>query len=198
MGEQLIPRSKRAVIWCVIAIALLTAFDLGTKAWALGALSEPRPELDTPACEHDFAGHVPVQRFRTAPIVLIEGYLEFRYAENCAAAFSMLKDTPLLFRRVLFSLAAVLAIIMLMWMFIKGHGARWFAWSVPFILSGALGNLIDRLRLGYVVDFIRFHLRSGFEWPTFNVADAAITIGVIMLLIDGLTSQAQRKRGEPV
>jgi signal peptidase II len=189
MAEKLVARTKRAVIWCVVATALLTALDLGTKSWALSALSEPRPELTTPACHRDSSGHVPAQRFRKAPVVLVEGYLEFRYAENCAAAFSMLKDSPLVFRRVLFSVAALIAVVMLMWMFVTGHGGRWFGWSVPFIVSGALGNLIDRLRLGYVVDFIRFHIQDGFEWPTFNVADATITIGVILLLLDGLGSR---------
>ncbi len=189
MAEHLIRRSQRAILWCVLVAAVLTALDLGTKAWALNALSEPRPELKTPACEQDVSGHVPAQRFRKPPVVLVDGYLEFRYAENCAAAFSMLKDSPLVFRRILFSIAAVIAVIMLMWMFIKGHGGQWFGWSVPWIISGALGNLIDRLRLGYVVDFIRFHLRDGFEWPTFNVADAAITVGVIMLLIDGFVAR---------
>ena len=53
------------------------------------------------------------------------------------------------------------------------------------IVSGALGNLIDRVRYGYVVDFIRFHLQDGWEWPTFNIADCGITVGVILLVLDG-------------
>jgi signal peptidase II len=56
------------------------------------------------------------------------------------------------------------------------------------IASGALGNLIDRFRLGYVVDFIRFHLRDAFVWPTFNIADSTITVGVLLLVIEGFAA----------
>jgi signal peptidase II len=77
----------------------------------------------------------------------------------------------------------------LLFMFVTGTGGKLFAWSVPLIVSGALGNLVDRVRLGYVVDFIRFHLQEGWEWPTFNVADSTITVGVALLLLDGLLNR---------
>lgn len=87
-----------------------------------------------------------------------------------------------------------------MWMFITANGGILFAWAVPLIISGALGNMIDRWRLGYVVDFIRFHLHDGWEWPTFNVADITITVGVAFLLLDGFRKEvasesAARKNG---
>ena len=69
-----------------------------------------------------------------------------------------------------------------MWLYWTGYGGTLFAVSVPLIASGALGNLVDRFRLGYVVDFIRFHVREAFVWPTFNVADITITVGVALLL----------------
>ena len=56
---------------------------------------------------------------------------------------------------------------------------------VPLIVAGAIGNLVDRVRFGYVVDFIRFHLNDQWAYPTFNVADAWITIGDVLILIDG-------------
>jgi signal peptidase II len=65
---------------------------------------------------------------------------------------------------------------------------------VPLIASGALGNLVDRFRLGYVVDFVRFHLRDGFSWPTFNVADITITVGVGLLLIEGFSAPSRSQR----
>jgi signal peptidase II len=71
-------------------------------------------------------------------------------------------------------------------MFARGNGGPLFAWSVPLVVSGALGNMIDRVRLGYVVDFIHFHVYDSFEWPTFNVADSTITVGVALLLLDGM------------
>jgi signal peptidase II len=97
----------------------------------------------------------------------------------------MLNDAPRWFRSTLFMTAATVAIIALLWMFVRGSGGPFFAVSVPLVVSGALGNLVDRIQNGYVVDFIRFHIHDVFEWPTFNLADSVITVGVILLLIDG-------------
>lgn len=101
-------------------------------------------------------------------------------------------------RHGIFGTAALIASLALLWMFATGRGGRWFAWSVPFIVSGALGNLTDRLRLGYVVDFIRVYWNEplpliGSEWPTFNIADVTITIGVALLLIDGWAEGRREK-----
>lgn len=87
---------------------------------------------------------------------------------------------------MLFVTAAALAVLALLWMFVRGRGGALFASCVPFIVSGALGNFIDRIFRIYVIDFVRFHIHDVFEWPTFNVADAAITVGVFLLLLDGL------------
>jgi signal peptidase II len=66
---------------------------------------------------------------------------------------------------------------------------------VPLIVSGALGNLFDRVRYGYVVDFIRFHWRGEWDYPTFNVADVGISVGVALLIIDGfLEGRAEKRR----
>ncbi|MEM1416617.1 MAG: signal peptidase II [Myxococcota bacterium] len=184
------PRSRQAFAFCLLATVVLTAADLGTKAWALDALStEPLGE-PAPVCEPDEYGRIAYQRGRGAPIVLIEDRLELRYAENCGAAFGILRDAPGLVRHLFFGTAAVAASLALLWMFATGRGGPYFAWSVPFIVSGALGNLADRLRLGYVVDFVRYHWNDplpglGTEWPTFNFADATITVGVVLLLLDG-------------
>jgi signal peptidase II len=66
------------------------------------------------------------------------------------------------------------------------------------IASGALGNLIDRFRLGYVVDFIRFHVHEAFVYPTFNVADCTITVGVALLLIEGFIAPRSHAATRPV
>ncbi|NWG12279.1 MAG: signal peptidase II, partial [Acidobacteria bacterium] len=58
--------------------------------------------------------------------------------------------------------------------------------ALAVVMGGILGNFIDRIRHGFVVDFIEFHIRDIFHWPTFNVADSAITIGIAMLLIDAV------------
>src|SRR5690606_10370962 len=88
--------------------------------------------------------------------VLIADYLEFQYAESCGAAFGLLRDADDWVRRAVFGVAALGAVVALMWMFVVGRGGPLFAWSVPFVVSGAVGNLVDRVRYGYVVDFIRF------------------------------------------
>ena len=131
------------------------------------------------------SGFVYFQRVQKPAIVLIEDYLELRYAENCGAAFGVLNRGPAWLRLALFSPAAILATVGLLWMYVIGYGGKLFAVSVPLIASGALGNLVDRFRFGYVVDFIRFHVQESFVWPTFNVADSTIFVGVALLLIEG-------------
>lgn len=188
-------RSMRALAICIVGAVMLTALDLGTKQWALETLSTERFGEPPPVCEPDEHGYVTMQRSRGSSVVLVEGYLELQYAENCGAAFGLMRQAPMWIRRAIFGLAAVIASIALLYMFVKGRGGVLFAWSVPFIVSGALGNLVDRLRLGYVVDFIRFHLENRWEWPTFNVADAAITVGVALLLLDGIR-EGRRARAQ--
>jgi signal peptidase II len=135
-----------------------------------------------------------MQRLPNNGVVLIEGYFEFRYAENCGAAFGLLRDADDSVRRIVFGLAALGATVALFWMFVVGKGGPLFAWSVPFVVSGAVGNLIDRIRYGYVVDFIRFHVYDKFEYPTFNVADITIVIGVGLLLLDGFRKEGGSAR----
>ena len=92
---------------------------------------------------------------------------------------------PSLVRKGVFYVAAAGAVVLLLWMFVRGRGGRLFALSVPLIVAGAVGNFVDRVRLGYVVDFVRFHIDDRWAYPTFNVADAWITIGVILILLEG-------------
>jgi signal peptidase II len=127
--------------------------------------------------------------------VLIDGFLEFRYAENCGAAFGFMRDMPSLVRKGVFYVAATGAIVLLLWMFVTGRGGALFAISVPLIVAGAIGNFVDRVRLGYVVDFVRFHNHDSWAYPTFNVADAWITIGVALILIEGF-ADGRRERHE--
>jgi signal peptidase II len=177
---------------CLFGLAVLTVADLWTKAWAQDALSRERTTAAPPPCEPDAQGRTYVQRIRTEPMVLIDGYLEFRYAENCGAAFGMMDEAPKWLRVSLFMTAGVIAVCAMLFMFVTGSGGPLFAWSVPLIVSGALGNMVDRVRLGYVIDFIRFHTHESWEWPTFNVADSTITVGVALLLLDGMRKPAPK------
>ena len=178
-------RSTVAIVVCVIASAVLLAADLGSKAWAAERLSAARLG-DAPAvCQPDPTGYVSYQRIRRPGMPVLEGWLELEYAENCGAAFGLFRSPPYWVRIGVFGTAAVLATSVLLWLFAKGRGGVWFAWSVPFVVAGALGNLVDRARAGYVVDFIHFQWQGWFDYPTFNVADIWISAGVVMLLIDG-------------
>jgi signal peptidase II len=185
------PRSSRAITACLVALALFTVADLWSKAWAENRLShESSAAAGVAACTPDEHGHYYMQRTRGEQIVLVEGFLELRYAENCGAAFGLLDESPRWVRAGVFMTAGALAVAFLMMMFVRGSGGTYFAWSVPLVVSGALGNMVDRLRLGYVIDFIHFHIHQSFEWPTFNVADSTITVGVALLLLDGLRKPA--------
>jgi signal peptidase II len=77
------------------------------------------------------------------------------------------------------------AAVFIVWMLRSHGGQRVFAWALTLILGGAVGNVIDRAWYGYVVDFIQVHA-GGWYFPAFNVADSAITIGAILLILDEL------------
>jgi signal peptidase II len=90
---------------------------------------------------------------------------------------------------IIFSLlAAIIVIALVVWLF-RGPGAALSA-AIGLVIGGAIGNVVDRLRLGAVVDFLDFHLGT-WHWPAFNVADAAICIGVGLMLIDGLIGRRE-------
>lgn len=188
------PRSRKALILCLAAAAVFTAMDLGSKSWALERLSQPSSFASEPVCEPNERGRIETQRTQRSPLVLIDGYLELRYAENCGAAFGFMHDMPSLIRKGVFYVAAAGAVILLLWMFVTGRGGTLFAISVPLVIAGAVGNFVDRVRLGYVVDFVRFHLNDRWAYPTFNVADAWITIGVALILIEGFLDGRREKQ----
>ena len=179
-------RTVQSIAFCLVALVAMTVLDLWTKDWAQERLSVAPAVAQAPACTPDKNGRFSSQRRGTDIVELVPNYLALRYAENCGAAFGTLDEAPRVLRIVLFTSAALIAVGALLWMFVRGHGGPLFAASVPFIASGAIGNMIDRLRLGYVVDFIHFHVYDKFHWPTFNIADTTITIGVALLLLDGL------------
>ena len=106
-------------------------------------------------------------------------------AHNTGAAFSFLADASG-WQRWLFTGIAIAAGGFILWLLRSHAGQRLFCFSLACILGGAVGNLVDRLMHGYVVDFLQFHWRNQWYFPAFNVADAAITIGAIGLVLDEL------------
>jgi signal peptidase II len=105
-------------------------------------------------------------------------------AHNTGAAFSFLNDAGGI-QRWLFSIIAIAASGWIIWLLRRNSGQLLFSAALGMILGGALGNLIDRLRFGYVVDFLSFHWGVHY-FPAFNLADSAITCGAFLLILDSL------------
>ena len=101
---------------------------------------------------------------------------------NEGAAFSFLAGASG-WQRWFFTGIGVVAVIFILWMLRSHSGQRLFAFAMACILGGAIGNLVDRIAYGHVVDFLQFHY-GGWYFPSFNVADSAITIGAIALILD--------------
>ncbi len=116
-------------------------------------------------------------------IPIIAGFFNLTYIRNPGAAFGMFATTNSAFRLIFFVGTSIFALGLLGTIFYRMHPADvWGQLSVSGIVGGAIGNLLDRLRYGEVVDFLDFYL-GGYHWPAFNVADSAISVGVVSLLI---------------
>ncbi len=124
-------------------------------------------------------------------IPVIPGFFNITHVRNKGAAFSLFANTPDAFRSLFFITITVAAIVVLV-LLIRKTRERLPIVAFSLIAGGAAGNLIDRLRYGEVVDFIQWYVRS-YYWPSFNVADSAITIGVCLLAFDMLFSQKSRQ-----
>ena len=131
-----------------------------------------------------------LSRFAPGEALELTGFFNLILVFNKGAAFSLLANapgwqTPLL---VAFALGAALIVSVLL---VRSAGRRTFCAGLALILGGAIGNVIDRLRYGYVVDFLDLHA-AGWHWPAFNVADSAITIGAALLILDGFRHHEKR------
>lgn len=138
-------------ISCMIMIVLIIAFDQITKYFASLKLADGS-----------------VAKF-------IPGVVQFKYAENTGMAFSMLSGA----RWVFIALTVVVCVGVFYYLFSNRCKSLWLYWSLGVILSGGIGNLIDRIRFGYVVDFIE---PTFVNFAIFNIADCAVTCGAIVLV----------------
>jgi signal peptidase II len=119
-------------------------------------------------------------------IVVIGGFFNITYVRNPGAAFSFLADAPPVFRFVFFVTVTAFAIILVLFYIVKSNIEEPFmTFALSLILSGAVGNLIDRVRFGEVIDFIDVYIGSH-HWPAFNVADSAISVGAVILVLEML------------
>ncbi len=144
--------------WLSLSV-LVIVIDQATKAWITG-------------------------HFIYAEKLRILSIFDLVLAHNTGAAFSFLHDAGGM-QRWLFSIVAIVASAWIVWLLRKYGAQTLFALALSLILGGALGNLIDRLGNGYVVDFLSFHWNDHY-FPAFNVADSAITVGAALLILDSL------------
>ncbi|MBM3364355.1 MAG: lipoprotein signal peptidase [Betaproteobacteria bacterium] len=115
---------------------------------------------------------------------MITPYFNLVMVYNQGAAFSFLANSGG-WQRWFFSGLALVVSLGIIWMLHKNSGQRLFCWALTLILGGAVGNLIDRLLYGHVIDFLDFHIGT-LHWPAFNVADSAITVGAALFVLDEL------------
>jgi signal peptidase II len=162
------PRASFVFLGVVTAITL--AADLGTKVWAEQTLPKGGTEV-------------------------LKDVMKFHLQTNRGGAWGLLGSESAALRISFFvgiSLIAVAFILSLYRKTIREQVA--LTWGLPLVLGGALGNLVDRIRYGHVIDFIEVHLGS-YQYPTFNVADIAICVGVGLMAIDMFTPRRGKKSG---
>lgn len=180
------------------AVAAVTAgLDLWTKALAIKKLSMSLPGRSVALCQAPPGGtHYLYQRVPQGEYTVIRDYLHFRYAENCGGAWGLLHGAREGLRKPFFLLVTVGAVAFIVHLYrTLEPGQKLMRWALPLVLGGAIGNLVDRVRLGYVVDFIDAHWKERYHWPTFNVADIAITVGIALMLLEYIVGP--RKTAKP-
>jgi signal peptidase II len=161
-----VPSSGRPTAWLVIS-ALIVAADQVTKAY-----------ISSHFGEFEFRSVLPV--------------LDITLMHNVGAAFSFLASASGWQRWVFIALAVAVSAAIVVWLVRLPKGTSpLLAGGLALVLGGALGNVIDRIRLGFVVDFIHFHWDQAY-FPAFNVADSAITVGAACLLLDALFDSRRR------
>lgn len=120
--------------------------------------------------------------------ISINNFLNFTLAFNHGAAFSFLSDAGG-WQRWFFIIFSLIVILIITYILVKEKNSQYIAFS--FVIGGAIGNLYDRILYGYVIDFIEFHYNS-FYWPIFNIADIAISIGIILLLYSMFAKESKK------
>jgi len=120
----------------------------------------------------------------------ITPFFDLTLAYNRGAAFSFLSNAGGWQRWFFTAISAGVSVVLVVWLWRLGSRQRVLALGLALVLGGALGNLYDRVALGYVVDFISLHYRD-YYWPAFNVADSAITCGAVLLFVDMFMEQGE-------
>jgi signal peptidase II len=164
------PKSRFFLVAFVLALGL----DQLTKTWIVKTLA--------------FSDSVPV----------IDGFFFLTHVRNPGAAFSLFATAPAEIRVPFFIVSTLIAIGLIVSFFHKlSPGDRLSALALGLILGGAVGNLLDRLIYGAVIDFLHLRLWGGQSWPDFNVADSSIVVGVALLVLELFASEGESLEGPP-
>ena len=151
-------RFRATGVMIAIAIAVI---DQAVKFWLLGPM-----------------------KLRQVQVIDLLPFFDLRYAENPGISYGLFAATSLESRIALFAVTGGIALVVLIWMFRERQ--LWDIVALATVLGGAVGNIIDRVRFTYVVDYADFHIGTFRPFAIFNVADAAITLGVLLLLARAL------------
>jgi signal peptidase II len=132
-------------------------------------------------------------------IMIIRDFFSITYVRNTGAAFGFLATANPTFRVPFFLIVPIIAMVVLGFLYRDlPQNARYRSMALGLVSGGAIGNLIDRVRLGYVVDFLDFHWKNVYYFPAFNVADSAICVGVTILLLSTMTKKEKSHASNPV
>ena len=132
-------------------------------------------------------------------IVMIQNLFSLTYVRNTGAAFGFLATANPSFRVPFFLIVPIIAMVVLGFLYRDlPKDARWRAMALGLVSGGAIGNLIDRVRLGFVVDFLDCHWKNVYYFPAFNVADSAICVGVGILLLSTLVKKETQNASNPI
>ncbi|HYV48960.1 MAG TPA: signal peptidase II [Myxococcaceae bacterium] len=196
---------RKYAILAAVALAVV-ALDQWAKLQVTAALTtrfDDRPGLmDQLAALY---GHAPPEGLDgnhfhpRRSITVSERFFRLRYAENPGAAWGLFRTLPESVRAPLFHLVSLGAVVLISYYFTRLTGdraERWALYGLPLVLGGAIGNYVDRLARGFVIDYLEAHWMDRAAWPSFNVADAAICIGVGMLVVDAFVRR-ERKGAAP-
>lgn len=131
-------------------------------------------------------------------VTVVDGFFQVRYSRNAGAFFSLGEQLDPGFRRVFFVVATLLAVGLIVHLYRSARSEqRLLRGGLALLVAGAIGNLVDRVRQGEVIDFLHLHYRDAFHWATFNVADIYIFVGLALLVADMLGWTRRIEKASP-
>jgi signal peptidase II len=179
---------RRALLVFLVIVAASSVIDQATKVWAQQSFAVVDERKQTVHLDGKTERRK-VRKFFNSPraeLHIIPSALSFKYAENPAAAFSLTGNLPYWLRRPLLVGVSTLAVLFIgLWFFLQRRPDGLLMIAFSLIIGGALGNLVDRIRFGYVIDFINAYagfINPRYIWPTFNIADSAIVVGALTVV----------------